>query len=310
MRILKTILLIILVVLVVFVLGRNIIVKAVLEGATPLVTGLGLSVEKLNIGLFDTKLHIVNLRMTNPKNFEEKVMLDLPEVLVDYNLMDILGGKIHLSKIVFALKEFKVVRNSEGVLNLDSLKMVKEGKEAEKPKEKPVAKKEAKPLDLQIDEFILKFGKIQFIDYSRNAAQPSVQTVEVNLDETYKNITNPQLIAAIIMQKVIRNAALAKITGFDLGGIQGAMTNVVGNVDQLAAGALSSAKDLSAGALKSTKDLADGLKGSVSDIGGTVEGIGEIGGAATEKAGETVQAAGDALKGLSNKLKLPFGSKE
>lgn len=310
MKLLKKILFIVLIVLIVLFLGRNIIVKTVLEGATPLVTGLGLSIQKLNIGIFDTKLHIVGLRMTNPKGFEETVMLDLPEVLVDYNLMDILGGKIYLRQIIFELKEFNVVRNSEGTLNLDSLKMVKEGKEAEKPKEKPAPKKEAKPLDLKIDEFILKFGRIQFISYAKDAAKPSVQKIELNLDETYKDITNPQLIAAIILQKVIRNAALSKITGFDLGGIQGAMTNAVGNVDQLAAGALSSAKDLTSGALKSTKDLADGLKGSVSDLGGTVDELGELGVSATEKAGETVQAAGEALKGFSDKLKLPFGSKE
>jgi hypothetical protein len=290
MKLLKKILVFFIILVVVLLVGRNIIVKSVLQTAVPLVTGLGLKVEKLNIGIFDTKLHIVGLKMTNPKGFEEKVMLDLPEVLVDYNLGDIIGGKIHTEEIIFNLQEFNVVRSGEGKLNLDALKVVQEGK----------AKEEKKPLKLQIDRFELKFGKVQFINYEKNTAEPSVQTIELNLDEEYKDITNPQVIVAIIMQKVITNAALNKITGFDLGGISGAMGNVVGNMDDLAAGALGSAKELTDGALKSAGDL----------TGGVMEGVGGISGDAAEKANEAVKEASEALQGLTGKLKLPFGGEK
>jgi len=303
MKLIKKILIFLVIILVVLLLGRNIIVKGVLQSAVPLVTGLGLKIDKLNIGIFNSKLHIVGLTMTNPRGFEEKVMLDLPEVLVDYNLTDIIGGKIHLEEVVFNLQEFNVVRSSEGELNLDSLKVVKEGKEEEKPKEKPEPKKEKKPLDLQIDRFELKFGKVQFISYEKDPQKPSVQTIELNLDEEYKDITNPQIIVAIILQKVIANAALNQITGFDLGGISGAMGNVVGNLDDIAGDALGSAKELTDGALKSASDLSEGV---IEGVGG----LSEMGEGATEKAGEAVKEAGEALQGLTEKLKLPFGGKE
>ena len=313
MKIFSKILIILLVILAVLFLGRNLIVKTAVEQGVGFVTGLKLSMQKLNIGVFNTSLHIRGLEILNPKGFEERVMLNMPEILVDYNLTDIIGGTIHLEEVIIDLQEFNVVKSSEGKLNLDSLKAVQKGKEAEK--EKPVKEekppKEAAPLDLQIDRLNLRFGTLAFKDYEKRPEKPTEQSLKLNLDETYTDITNPQVLVAIIVQKALRNAAVNQITGFDLGGIEGAMTNTVGNVSEITSQALTSAKELTEGTLVTAGDVG---KKSVEQVTRSAEELKKVGEDTSRKVTEAadktkamLEEQKDKIKDLGDKLKSPFG---
>ncbi|MCA9401631.1 MAG: hypothetical protein KC713_08385, partial [Candidatus Omnitrophica bacterium] len=107
------------VLLAVIILARNVIVKTAMQAGVSSFTGASLDIKRLNIGLADTLIHIEDLKMKNPKDFEEPMMVDLPEVYVDYVLSDILRGNLHFKEIRLNMKEFIVVKNKNGELNLD-----------------------------------------------------------------------------------------------------------------------------------------------------------------------------------------------
>ena len=263
----------VLAVLIVLSFLKDVIVKTSVEKGVGLVTGLRLNIRSMNVSILRTLVGIKNLRLFNPEGFKDEIMLDMPEIYVDYNLPEIIKGKIHLEEMRLDLREFVVVKNEEGKLNLDSLKVVQAQKEGKKP-----AEKEAKMPEIQIDSFELKIGKVVYKDYSRGGA-PSVKEFSLNLDEKYENITDPYALVSLIVVKSLMNTTIARLANFDLRGLQGTISDTL------------------ATAQKAAEQAAVEARRAVEQT--------------TQKAEEATQQAKDALKktteGLKDSFKLPFG---
>jgi hypothetical protein len=221
-------LLVVLVVLVVIVvglsLGKDMIVKIAVERGVEMVTGLQLRMAGFNVGILKTLVNIDDLKLYNPKDFQDRVMIDMPNIYVDYNLPAILKGKIHLYDMKINLKEFIVVKNKDGKLNLDSLKVVQAQKEGKKPQEK---------VEMQIDSLELKIGKVIYKDYSAGA-KPSVREFNVNIDEKYSNIKDPNSLVSLIVVKALMNTAIASLTNFDLRGLSSTVSDTLSSATKLA----------------------------------------------------------------------------
>ncbi|NQT95263.1 MAG: hypothetical protein HQ572_02325 [Candidatus Omnitrophica bacterium] len=229
MKKLAIILIVIIVLVLVLSVGKNMIVKAGIEKGVKLVTGLQLRMGGLNIGIIKTLVGINNLKLYNPKGYQDKVMLNMPEVYVDYDLPAVFQGTVHLNEMRINLKEFMVVKNEKGELNLDSLKVVQAQKEGKAPEEK----EKAKAPDIKIDSLNLKIGKVIYKDYSRGGT-PSVREFNVNLDEKYENITNPYALVSLIVVKALMNTTIASLTNFDLGGLKGTVSDTLGAAGKIA----------------------------------------------------------------------------
>lgn len=281
MKTLVNILVIILVVFAVLIVGRNVIVKAVVENGVVAVTGMPLSIKKLDINFANTSVDIEGLVVKNPAGFHDTILVDIPKIFVDYNLSDILKGKIHLEALEFNMKQFSVVKNEKGVLNLDKLKALQGAEaETEKPQEKPQEKQpegEAKALPIQIDVFHLKVDKASYVDYS--SGKESVKDFNVGLDETYKNITDPNKLVTLIVYKVMMKTPLAVLSGFNLSDLEGSISGVLG-----------SATSIAGDTLKTTTATA-----------------GELAGQATETAGTVTSSVKSTVSSLTSKIKNPFG---
>ena len=125
-------------------IGKNMIIKTSVTTGVKAMTGLKLSIRSMNVGVFKSLIGINELQLYNPSGFEDKLMMDLPEIYVDYNLGAIMGGKAHLEEVRLNLKEFIVVKNEAGELNLDSLRVVKETEGEEEQKKDDGKKKKLK----------------------------------------------------------------------------------------------------------------------------------------------------------------------
>ena len=125
------ILLVLFVIVLVLAFGKNIMIKTALTSGVKAITGLDLEIDKMNIGLLNTLVDIRGLKLLNPKGFKDNVMIEAPEIYVNYDLGGFFKGKAHFEELRFNLKELVVVRNEQGELNLDSLKGVK-GTQAKK----------------------------------------------------------------------------------------------------------------------------------------------------------------------------------
>jgi hypothetical protein len=211
-------------------LGKNLIAKAAVERGAQMVTGLQLRIAKMNVGILKTLVNIDNLVLYNPRDFKDRIMIDMPNIYVDYNLGAILKGKIHLYDMRLDLKEFIVVKNKDGKLNLDSLKVVQAQKEGKKPEDK----EKVKAPEMQIDSLHLKIGKVIYKDYSTGSENPYIREFNVNINEKYSNINDPYSLVSIIVVKALMDTAIASLTNFDLGGLSNTVTGTLSRATKLA----------------------------------------------------------------------------
>jgi uncharacterized protein involved in outer membrane biogenesis len=226
-------LILLLVLIIIIAVGKNIIVKAAVTKGVKIVTGLNMQIDSVNIGIANTLLGIKGLVLYNPDSFEDRVMMDLPEIYVDYDFGALVKKNIHLSELRLNLNEFVVIKNKQGVLNIDSLTAVQTGKKTEPVKTQEPEAQPAEKLQIKIDLMKLKIGKVIYKDYSKGN-EPFIRTLNLNIDEEYENITDPEAVVRIIVVKVLTNQALTGLTNFKFGSLS---DNLPASVNMLGDGA-------------------------------------------------------------------------
>ena len=212
MKKLITVIVCVLVALLILLPAKNFIAKTAVSGAVKTLTGLTVEIASLDVGIFKTAIDIKGLKLHNPAGFKDKLMLNMPQIYVNYDLGAFFRNKVHLRDIKINLAEFIVVKNAKGELNLNSLRVVQDKKQT---KEEP-KKKESKLPNLKIDLLDLKIGKVIYKDYS-NGVEPNTKEFNVNINERYENISDPYVFTSLIIVKALMNTSIAGLADFDLG---------------------------------------------------------------------------------------------
>jgi len=248
-------LLILIVLLAAVFIGKDLLIRVGVEQAVKAVTGLPLKIDSLKVGLAPTTIDIRGMRLFNPPGFAESLMIDIPEIYVDYNLAEMLTGKVHLNDVRLDLNEFIVVKSKEGAVNINYLKTIQEKLPPPKPGQEPV----------KIDNLTLKMNRVVYKDYAKGGAEPVVKEIKLGIDQTYKDIKDLNTIIAIIVVKAVSQTALSNIPGLD--------TVNVKELNSLFSGTLKGATDSTKVILKETtgtlKNTEQGLKetaGKITDI--------------------------------------------
>ena len=142
MKKLLTIIGVIIVFLIAAVIFKNQLIKtAITTGATNVV-GAPVKINKFSLGIFNQTIRIKDFKIFNPEGFPEGVLVDMPEISVDYDLSALLKKNLHFKKLVIDLKQVGIYKNKDGELNVDSLKIVEQG-----PKYTKGAEKKEEPSD-------------------------------------------------------------------------------------------------------------------------------------------------------------------
>ncbi len=256
---------------------KDTVAKIAVENIVKTVTGLDLSVKDLNIGLVRTLIRIKDLKLFNPQDFDDKLMLDMPEIFVDYDPSSIFSGKVHLSEVRLNLREFTVVKNRDGKLNLDALKAGKTGKGAEKTG----AGEAGKMPDMRIDNLELVIGKAVYKDYSKGG-EPFVQEFNIDLNERYQDITDAQKLVSLIVVKALAGTTIAKLANFDLSGFQSTVKDTLSTAERTIAAA------------------AVGMQGTLAQTTQTTQ----------EAVKDTAQVLKNTTDSLKSIIKVPFGGKK
>ncbi len=186
---------------------RNQLVKAVVQKGAEKSLGLNVKLGKVNLDFIGTKVEIRDFQIMNPEEYTQSVMFSMPEMYIDYNLKSIISGKVHLEEIRLNIEQLTAERNAQGDLNL-SIFQPKQETQQKKTGPSPSEKtEESKPSrDMQIDLASIKLGKMVFKDYSQGE-EPQVKELNVNLEQTYKDITDIQSLIMMFTQKVIMQSA-------------------------------------------------------------------------------------------------------
>ena len=264
-----------LVVIVVLLVAKDKIVEVSIEKGIELITGQKLSIKSLRIGLIRTLVDVKGIRFHNPEGYKDELMMDMPVVYVDYDLSEAIKNRVHIYDMRIHLKEFVVVKNAEGKLNLDALEFVKEARSGTKPK-----KKSELP-EIQIDKLELKIGKAIYKDYSQGE-EPYVRVYEIHIDERYTNISDPEALAALIVVRSMAKTNIAKTAGFNIKELEEPIFHT-----------LSTAENLTVQTVQKTEEVLGVTKGAASD---TIE--------------KTTEKLKEATEGLGEIFMTPFEKKE
>lgn len=294
MKILGKLIGLLIVTLIVLVLARNVVVKAVVENGVKVATGMPLSMGKLDLNFQKSFVDLENLVVKNPSGFDETELVDIPKIYVSYNLSDILKGKVHLVNIEFDMRQFTVVKNEKGELNLDRLKALQGTQQAPTQTSRQEPKAPAKAVPVQIDTMRLKIGKVVYMDYS--GASPSTKEFLINLDQSFQNITDLNSVVRLIVLKAMMSSGISNLVNFDIGGLEGSLTGAFNSSSELAAQAAAKGLDALKAAAANPNAIPGQASGMFKDTTGAVQNT------AKELTGGVTNAA----KSLKNKLNLPF----
>ena len=295
MKLLWKLIVLVIVVLVVLVLARNVVVKVAVETGVKIVTGMPLSMGKLDLNFQNSFVDLEDLVVKNPSGFQNTSLVEIPKILVSYNLSDILKGNIHLKNIEFDMKQFTVVKNEKGELNLDRLKALQGTQKPSAPAAGQGPKTAAKPMPIQIDMMRLKIGKVVYVDYSWGS--PSTKEFLINLDQSFQNITDLNSVVRLIVLKAMMSSGISNLVNFDIGDLEGTLTGAFNTSTKLAAQAAAKSLNTLKTAAENPSTIADQAGGVFKGTTGTVENT----------AKEVTDGVKNTVRSLKNRLKLPFG---
>lgn len=198
-----------------FYAARDTILKGLAERRIEHITGLNAVLGEVKTGIKNTDIAIKGTLIYNPKGFKDPIMLDMPYLYVDYNLLAIIKGNIHINSMKIDIKEFSIIRNHDGTLNLDTLKPI-QGIPGQSDAQKP-AKRGL--LAFKIDELDLKIDTVYYKDYS-SALMPYIRQYSLNMHESFSDITNTDAIIQLIVLNAVKGSGLSSILTLDINGMK------------------------------------------------------------------------------------------
>ena len=215
-KMLKWVGIIVVALIVAVVAARSVLIKNAAQKAISKMTGFDLKVGGISVGIVSPEFEIRDLKLTNPPDFPDAEAFDVKQVYVKYDLMSFFGNNPHLYKIVIDIPKAVVVKKADGETNLERLEKASkqagggegkaEGKKGEKkPEAKPAPGEEKPAPQVRIDLLTLKLGTVEVRDYSRGGEKPEVFTYDLNVDRTFENVTELNVISTVIAAEILNN---------------------------------------------------------------------------------------------------------
>lgn len=209
------VLIITLAILAILYASKNVLAKAALVAGVQAVTGLKMQVDVMDVGLLNTAVGIKGLRLRNPAGFTEPILLDIPDVYVNYRILPFLKGKTHLERVRVNVREMVVVKLADGTVNVKQIKALETANKQAAPASKPKPQAKAPPMKFEIDLLELKVGKVVYKDYSKGSP-PKVKEFDVNIDQRYKAIRDPATFVGVLVTTALLNTTVGQLAGVDV----------------------------------------------------------------------------------------------
>lgn len=247
----------------------NSLVQWGLESGMKAVTGVELAITRLKLNPFAGQIQAWDLRLFNPPGFEERVMLEAPELYLLVDIPEWFREKsFRIRELRLHLARFEVVKNRDGRLNLASLKTVRK-KEAQ-PKEPPKPRPEGKRASFRMDRLVLRIDHVAYRDYSKSPLKIQKEFA-VNLQAEYENLTNISAVINTILLQALKSTTIGQLANFDLESLSGAVDAVWKSGQQFATGAKAKAQTVLEKA-EMSPELAAKTGAAVKDAAGAVTG--------------------------------------
>jgi uncharacterized protein involved in outer membrane biogenesis len=240
-------------------LAKNLLIRKGLEAGVTEVTGFPLAIGSFDLGLFNARVDVKDLRLSNPPGFEDPRCLLAPRLLADVELKSVFREELHVQEVDLDVEEVVVVKNTKGETNLDRLEALAGGDDggkapgakgpgakepgAKEPGAKDKGAGKAKERKWRCDRLHLKLGRVVYLDYtSMKGGKPKEETFDLKVDEHFKNVRGPEQIVKILVLKVLTRTPITLLRAS-----VDSLTSSIGDAAEKALGG--SAKDALGGLL-------------------------------------------------------------
>ncbi|MCK5451251.1 MAG: hypothetical protein KAI70_05760 [Candidatus Omnitrophica bacterium] len=254
----RKILTVFLVLLALLLVFKDKMIEFSIERSCEMVTGVELDIKEMEWDIVKSVIWIKDVKMYNPEGFSYKLLADIPEIYVNYDLSVISRGVMYLREVRVYIKEFDVVKNRQGIVNLSFLKPFKNktnGVELEGDKNNNIP-------DIKIDSLRLKADKAFYRDYSREG-DPKVHVFNVNLDEKFENITDLYTLIRLVVSQVLERTAVSNIVNIPMEGVNVIVKSAYEKSTIVIKGAVGTATDATGQFLGGTQGV---LKSIIPDL--------------------------------------------
>lgn len=203
------ILIIIALALVILGISKDYLIKSSVVLAASRIMGVRVGIDAFSFGIAKPVIRVKGFRLYNPQGFPEEPMVDISKVSVEYDFGALMKKQLHFNCVEFDLNEMTVVKNKDGRLNVDELKVAKKEEEP------------AEPMALRIDYLSLSIGRVIYNDFSKGE-KPSIEIFEANIkNKAFKNISSAQQLASLILLEALKPTAIKGAKIYALSGLAG-----------------------------------------------------------------------------------------
>ena len=207
---------IILVVVVLFALGiaKNILAQVILTSAVSGAAHVPARIGSVNLSFLSASIRIKKFQLSNPAGFPEKLMLDIPQIFIDFKPTELLKGKAHFEEVKLELKELIVIKNKDGKTNVEAVKPSKQEKKEADQKAKSAGG--GKATKLHIEKLSLSIGRVVYKDYS-TGGEPTTEIFDINIkDREFRDINDPSQIVSLVMFEALTRTSLSRLANLDI----------------------------------------------------------------------------------------------
>lgn len=185
-------------------------IKATLESAVTTLTGFETEIRNLQFDLTQGIVHLKDLKIYNPEEFERRVFAHIPEIYIRADLPALLRKeRVHFYDIRFDVREINVEKNEKGISNVALLSSIaKRKEEAMSPASQPTAEKAALPFYLERLELTLR--KVNYLD--RSSLIQNKVSVDLNIeDHIFTGIKDPKAIINLVIMRILYSTAFGNL---------------------------------------------------------------------------------------------------
>lgn len=223
-KIVKFVLIAVLILILTAAFFRQALCRCLIETAVAGACGLKLSIEHLDLDILRNKLHLQGITLLNPPGFKDESLAKAKEILIKYEPLDLLRGRVHLPLLKVNISEVNIIRSENNASNVVNFKKMRSGakpkaqhKQTQTPSNLQEVKQDIPPQPkLLIDRLELSLEKVTFINYQAGVGEPAVIIFTVDGPCVFKNVTDLNYVINSVSVKGgfknILNGIIARIT--------------------------------------------------------------------------------------------------
>jgi len=186
-----------------FFLLKRVDFKAIIEKEIKTELGVNVSIQKLNISPLFTRVSAINIYVDNPAGFEEKELAYISQLHLLWDPVEaIIRKKPNIYACAIDLKRLNVVKNKEGLVNLNELPIIKNPKPDQQP--------------FFFYLLLISVGELNYTQYNHKG-QKATRNYPVHIyREAFYNVKDEDDVAKMVIYKAIGTTEVGKLANITI----------------------------------------------------------------------------------------------